>query len=92
MLLVSPDFSDTYQNFRRCLIDNCRKFVSIGDKELKLIIDHGLVALVKRGFHVHPPPEIQDSELLSRLKDPNSIDYQRMLQTLPFLATPSSEK
>ena len=92
MFLVSPDFSDIYQSFRQCLIDNCREFVSIDDEELKLIIDHGLVALVKRGFNVGPPLEIQDSELLSRLKDSNSIDYQKMLQTLPFLATVSSEK
>ena len=93
MLLISPDFSDTYHSFRQCLIDNCREFVSIDDEELKLIIDRGLVALVKRGFGVGLPPlEIQDSELLSRLKDSNSIDYQRMLQTLPFLATVSSEQ
>ena len=92
MLLVSPDFSDIYQSFRQCIIDNCREFVSIDDEELKLIIDHGLVALVKRGFNVGPPLEIQDSELLSRLKDSNSVDYQRILQTLPFLAMVSSEK
>ena len=47
MLLVSPDFPDTYQSFPQCLIDNCREFVSIDDEELKLIIDRGLVALVK---------------------------------------------
>ena len=43
-LLASPDFSDIYQSFCQCLIDNCREFVSIDDEELKLIIDRGLVA------------------------------------------------
>jgi len=91
MLLVSPDFSDSYQRFRQCLIDNCQEFVFVDDKELKSIIDRGLVALVKRGFN--PPPfEIQDDELMSRLKDSNSIDHEKVLQTLPFLVATSSER
>ena len=92
MIIASPDFSNYYQNFRRCLIDTCRDFVSIDDKKLGEIIDHGLLALIKRGCGVRPPLERLDKELLARIKNSSSIDHQRMCQILPFLAPVSSEE
>ena len=82
MLLASPDFSDNYQSFRQCLIDNCREFVSASDELLTSVIDEGLVTLIKRGCGVRPPLERQDHELMSRLKDSSSRDYQRMRQVI----------
>ena len=82
MLLASPDFSDNYQSFRQCLIDNCREFVSANDELLASIIDDGLVTLIGRGFGVKPPLERQDRELMSRFKDSSSLDYQRMRQVI----------
>ena len=84
-LLVSPDFSDNYQSFRRCLTDSCRAFVSVSEEKLKSIIDYGLITLIKRGFGVKSPLEREDKELLIRLKDSSSIDHQRMRQVIPFL-------
>jgi len=92
MIIASPDFSNYYQSFRRCLIDNCRDFVSVDDEQLGEIIDRGLLALIKRGCGVLPPLERQDKELLARLKNSSSIDHQRMCQILPFLAPVLSEE
>ena len=86
MHFASPDFSKNCQNFRRCLIDSCREFVSVNDEQLKSIIDHGLVTLIKLGCGVTPHLERPDSELMSQLKDSSSIDHQRMRQVIPFLA------
>ena len=92
MIIASPDFSNDYQSFRQCLIDNCRDFVSMDDEQLGEIIDRGLLALIKRGCGVLPPLERQDKELLARLKNSSSIDHQRMCQILPFLAPVLSEE
>ena len=85
MLLASPDFSDIYQSFRQCLIDNCREFVSASDELLTSVIDKGLVTLIQRGYGVRPPLEGQDHELMSRLKDSSSCDHQRMRQVAYIL-------
>ena len=85
MLLISPDFSDIYQSFRQCLINNCQEFVSVSEEELISIIDHGLIALIKRGF-IRPPVEKQDEEILIQFQDSNSINHRRMRQAIHFLA------
>ena len=92
MIIASPDFSNDYQNFRQCLINNCRDFLSVDDERLGEVIDHGLLALINRGFGVRPPLERGDKELLAQLKNPSSIDHQRMLQIVPFLAPVLSEE
>ena len=60
--------------------------MSVNEEELISIIDHGLIALLRRGFGVRPPVEKQDRDLLIRLKDSNSIDHQRMRQAMHFLS------
>ena len=85
-LLASPDFSEHCQNFRRCLINGFREFSLVDDKELKSMIDQGLVTLIKRGFGVRPPEEREEREVQSRINDSGSLDNQRMRQVIPFLA------
>lgn len=92
MLLASPDFSDIYRSFRQCLINNCQEFVSVNEEELISIIDHGLIALIKRGFGIRPPVEKQDEEILIQFKDSSSINHRRMRQAIHFLAPMLSEE
>ena len=86
MLLASPDFSNICQSFRQCLINNCQEFVSVSEEELISIIDHGLIALIRRGFGIRPPVEKRDEEILIQFKDFNSISHRRMRQVIHFLA------
>ena len=90
MILASPDFSNIYQDFRRCLIENCRNFVSVDDGQLGSILDHGLLSLLNRGFVGPAPPEQQDLEIMKRLKETDSTEQQKIRQVLPHLAPVSS--
>ena len=85
-LLASPDFPENCQNFRQCLIDSCREFVSVNEEKLKSIIDYGLITLIKRGCGVRPPLEREERKVVSRINDSGSLDHQRMRQVIPFLA------
>ena len=61
-----------------CLINGFREFSLVDDKELKSMIDQGLVTLIKRGFGVRPPEEREEREVQSRINDSGSLDNQRM--------------
>ena len=90
-ILASPDFSNIYQNFRKCLIRGCRDYVSVDDEKLGHILDQGLLLLLKRGFVGKAPPEQQDLDVIKRLKEPNSIEQQKVGQVLSYLMRAPTE-
>ena len=85
MILASPDFSKSYQDFRKCLIDSCQNFVCIDNEQLGTILDHGLLSLLKRGFAGGTPPEHQDLEVMKQLQETGSVEQRKIRQVVSLI-------
>ena len=77
LILAAPDFSATYRDFRRCLLDGLGED-SADVQTAGLILDQGLVALVERSAGVMPEREPGDVAVFERCNVQGTPEYERI--------------
>lgn len=85
LLVASPKFSDTYMNFRTCLLEAFSG--ASPDKALwEGAIDHGLIELIGRQYGAGPLPEGGDQTLVRRCQTPGTPESSRIASVVRAIA------
>lgn len=81
LILAAPDFSATYRDFRRCLLDGLGG--DAGDAQTAgLILDQGLVTLVERSAGIMPEREPGDIAVFERCNIQGTLEYERVAEVI----------
>lgn len=81
LILAAPDFSATYRDFRRCLLEGLGDDV-IEEETAGLLLDQGLVSLVERSAGVMPEREPGDVAVFERCNTQGTPEYERVTSAI----------
>ena len=82
LIIASPDFSNIFCDFKRCLRDAVSEIDRVDADEMDTILDEGLVSLVHRAAGNMPPPEAGDREMLERCNSHGTVEHARVSQVI----------